>query len=111
MSNEIYESIVTGLNEAVEYERGNMKKGRSRVREKSPKIRPVKTYSKDTIKDIRLGLNLSQRAFADVLGVSHKTVEAWEAGRNQPAGSASRIIEIIEKDSSALEHYGMVLHE
>lgn len=110
MSKEMFDSIMTGLREALEYERGNNNAGRSRVREKPPQIRPVKEYSKEKIKNIRLDLNLSQRAFAEVLGVSHKTVEAWESGRNHPAGSASRIIEILEKDNGVLEHYDMVLH-
>ncbi len=110
MSKGAFNSIMTGLGEAIEYERGSKNAGRSRIRETPPKIRPVKEYSKEAIKNIRLGLNLSQRAFAEVLGVSHRTVEAWEAGRNHPAGSASRIIEIIEKDSRILEHYDMVMH-
>jgi putative transcriptional regulator len=109
MSKEIFDSIMTGLGEAIEYERGNKNAGRSRIRETQPKIRPVKAYTKETIKNIRLSRNLSQRAFAEVIGVSCKTVEAWEAGRNHPAGSASRILEIIEKDSRLLEHYDMVM--
>ena len=110
MSKEVFDSIMTGLNEALEYERGNKSAGRSRVREAPPKIRPIKRYSKEEIKNIRLNLNLSQRAFAEALGVSPKTVEAWEAGINQPAGSASRIIEFLEKDRRFLEHYDVVVH-
>lgn len=109
MSKETFDSIMTGLGQAIDYERDNKSAGRSRVRSVPPKIRPVKEYSKEAIKSIRLNLNLSQRAFAEVLGVSHKTVEAWESGRNRPAGSASRIIEIIEKDSGILEQNGMVM--
>ncbi len=107
---EMFDSIMTGLGEAIEYERGNKSAGRSRIREAPPKIRPVKEYSKEAVKKIRLGLNLSQRAFAEVIGVSHKTVEAWEAGKNRPAGSASRVIELLEKDNEFLEHYNMVVH-
>lgn len=109
MSKEAFESIMTGLNEALEYAKGDKTKGRSRIREVPPKIRPVKTYTKDSIKNLRMSLNLSQRAFADVLGVSQKTVEAWETGVNSPAGSSSRIIEFLEKDNKLLEHYDVLL--
>jgi len=35
--------------------------------------------------------------------VSKKTIEVWEAGRNVPSGSASRLVEIIDKDKGILE--------
>ena len=108
MSKEAFDSIMTGLNEALEYAKGDKTKGRSRIREMPPEIKPIKEYSKDDIRAIRINLNLSQRAFADVLGVSAKTVEAWESGINSPAGSSSRIIELLEKDEHLLENYGVV---
>ena len=38
---------------------------------------------------------MSQKAFAGYLGVSPKTVEAWEAGTNQPSGAASRLLSMM----------------
>ncbi len=32
----------------------------------------------------RSALNMTQKAFADVLGVSRPTVEAWESGKSTP---------------------------
>jgi putative transcriptional regulator len=109
MSKQAFDSIMTGLHEALEYAKGDKTKGRSRIREAPPKIRPIKEYSKDSIKDLRIGRGLSQRAFAEVLGVSKKTVEAWEKGINHPAGSSSRMIELMEKDNQLLEHYEIVI--
>ncbi len=43
-------------------------------------------------------LGVSQAVFARLVGVSTKLVEAWEAGRNVPAGPARRLFEIIERD-------------
>jgi putative transcriptional regulator len=43
-------------------------------------------------------LGVSQAVFARLLGVSPKLVEAWEAGRNVPAGPVRRLFEIIERD-------------
>ncbi len=54
------------------------------------------------MKNLRAELNVSQAVFARVLGVSKKTVEAWEAGRNVPSGSARRLLEVIQKDKGIL---------
>ncbi|MCP4219220.1 MAG: helix-turn-helix domain-containing protein, partial [bacterium] len=53
-------------------------------------------------------LGLSQATFARVIGVSKKTVEAWESGRNDPQGPAQRILMFLEKDSSFLERYQLI---
>ena len=38
---------------------------------------------------------MTQRVFADYLGVSVKTVEAWERGRTHPTGPANRLISFL----------------
>jgi putative transcriptional regulator len=43
-------------------------------------------------------LAVSQTVFARLLGVSPKLVEAWEAGRNVPAGPVRRLFELVERD-------------
>lgn len=90
----VYDSIVRGLNEAIEYERGNLKG----VRAHTVKISPLPFYKANEIKKIRVGLNLSQIAFANIVGVSNKTVEAWENGRNIPKGSSLRMLEMLDKN-------------
>jgi Predicted transcriptional regulator len=49
------------------------------------------------VKDLRKYLQLSQALFAQVLGVSKKTVEAWERDINPPSGSALRLMNILKK--------------
>jgi putative transcriptional regulator len=46
-------------------------------------------------------LGVSQAVFARLLGVSPKLVEAWESGRNAPAGPVRRLLELIERDPRA----------
>ena len=46
-------------------------------------------------------LGVSQAVFARLLGVSPKLVEAWESGRNTPAGPVRRLLELIERDPRA----------
>ncbi|MBS3970062.1 MAG: type II toxin-antitoxin system MqsA family antitoxin [Clostridia bacterium] len=94
------ESIIKGLNEAVEYERGNIKAKRQVI-----KTVAVPTYKADRIKKIRAKTGLSQAVFSNVLGVSVKTVEAWEGGRNIPSGTAQRLLAIIDKDPEIIRKH------
>lgn len=54
---------------------------------------------------------MTQQLFASALGVSKKTVEAWEADRNIPEGPAQRMLELMEKDENLLEKYAIVNRE
>lgn len=46
---------------------------------------------------IRKRLNLSQAAFAGLMGVSLRTVQDWEQGRRQPSGPAKSLLRIAEQ--------------
>ena len=88
---EFFDDLMTGLNEAIAIERGELK-GRKTVFE----IQPVKTYDNNQIRAIRNSVGMTQVLFADYMGVSSKTVEAWEKGTNHPTGSACRLISMLE---------------
>ncbi len=47
--------------------------------------------------DIRRRMNLSQSAFAGLMGVSLRTVQDWEQGRRQPSGPAKSLLRIAEQ--------------
>jgi putative transcriptional regulator len=89
----LFEDLQEGLQEAIEYEKGN---GKARV--KTYIINPIKKYSNKEIKRIRNNAGMTQATFASYLGVSQKTVEAWELGRTHPTGPAYRLIEILNSD-------------
>ena len=97
----LFESIKQGLEEALEYEKGNS----SNVKVRRIKIEPVPHYEAQDIKGIRQKTKLSQSAFANFMGVSKKTVEAWEAGTNIPQGSSQRLLEIMSRDTAILQQY------
>lgn len=75
------------------------------------KIEPTRTFSGEEVKAIRLSANLTQLTFAAVLGVSKKTVEAWECGRYTPGGPACRLLSMIEKEPEFLGKYDFVKNE
>ena len=89
--NNYYKDLMNGLNEAIGIERGELN-GRKTVYE----IQPVKKYDNKQIRDIRNSVGMTQVLFADYMGVSSKTVEAWEKGTNHPTGTACRLISMLE---------------
>jgi len=55
-------------------------------------------YEPEEVKKTRKMLGASQVVFARFLGVSPKTVRAWEQGRNTPNDMASRFMDEIRAD-------------
>lgn len=98
-----YSSIIKGLQEAVEYEKGNLKGVKKHV----VTVKTLPVYKAKEIKKIRTKLDLSQSAFANIIGVSKKAVEAWEAGVNIPQGPAQRMLEILDKEPLIAQKYMM----
>ncbi len=60
------------------------------------RIEPVKEYTAEDIKKIRKKTGTSQGFLAKWLGVSIKTVQAWENGDNVPNGPSSRLLALLE---------------
>jgi len=99
-----FESMMEGLGEALEYIKGDKSKGRTRVVEiKDFVVKPLKTYDKDEIRYIRLRNRLTQKTFAECLGVSLKTIESWERGENSPSGASLRFLQLLEENNNFLE--------
>ena len=44
----------------------------------------------------RLKAGLTQAQFAELLGVSKRTLEQWEQGRRQPSGAAKTLVRVAE---------------
>jgi len=100
----ISESIMQGLQEALEDAQGKRE-----LRTRTYTILPVRDYGAAEVKEIRNSLGMSQSFFALFMGVSKKTVEAWEAGRNMPDGPARRILSMVQIDPELPERYNIIL--
>ena len=96
----VYKSITQGLTEAIDYQQGKINARMTKLI-----IKPVDNFNTDDIKQIRQRTGLSQVIFAGSLGVSPKTVEAWENGRNKPEGASRRLLEIVRDDLEFLRRF------
>jgi putative transcriptional regulator len=95
----LFEDLKQGLEEAIEYEKGT---GDARVRTFT--ILPVKEYTNKEIRDIRMRAGMTQGIFASFMGVSKKTVEAWECGRTHPTGPACRLLDVLADDNGKVQY-------
>ena len=93
-------SIMQGLDEAVKYQEGKIDARKTKIT-----VKQVESFSSEDIKQIRKQVGLSQLVFASSLGVSKKTVEAWERGRNTPAGPSRRLLQLIRDNPEVIEQY------
>lgn len=103
MSN-VYESIMTGLNEAL----ADAKSEKPILKRHKVTVEPVKVYGAEEVKRIRNSTGMSQKTFASYMGVSDKTVEAWESGTNHPSGAASRLLSMMEMDEDLVIKFPFV---
>jgi putative transcriptional regulator len=55
-----------------------------------------------SVADIRERTGLSQARFAQLLGVSVRTLQDWEQGRRAPSGAAKTLLVIADKNPRAL---------
>ena len=100
----VFGEIKTGLKEAIEYEKGNLKANTKKLT-----VIPIEEFTASEIKDIRKNAGMTQLLFAKYLGVSLKTVEAWESGRNQPSGCACRMLSLTKRDPQFPKTSGIIL--
>ena len=59
-----------------------------------PPVRPLKP---DEIKRIRENSHVSQAVFARLLNTSLSTVQKWEIGQKRPAGTALKLLHLVQK--------------
>ncbi|MCM1226434.1 MAG: helix-turn-helix domain-containing protein [Clostridium sp.] len=71
-------------------------------------VKPVPELTVDEIKTIRKSVGLTQAKFAEVLGISPRTVASWEIGINRPSGSSARLISLIREDPKFIERYKLI---
>ena len=86
MKKEMFEELLGSVREAGEILQGRRKPSRRTVIRSSG------------IRDIRERTSLSQSEFAELIGVSVKTLQNWEQDRRRPTGPAAALLSIIDHD-------------
>ncbi len=85
-----FENVLRSLEQAVEIAAGERVAARVSYRE-IPDVR-----------EVRKQLNLKRADFAQLLGVSPRTLESWEQGKRQPSGAAGILLRIAVKNPNAV---------
>ena len=97
--NQFFNDLQTSLGQAIDHAKGKLSKART----KSVEIKEQVFFTAEDIKSLRLQMNLTQKSFAPLMGVSIKAIKSWERGTNQPSGSARRLLEILKNEPHVVE--------
>ncbi len=60
-------------------------------------------FTADDIKRIRKKTRTTQGFLANWLGVSKKTVQAWEGGWNTPNGASARLLSLLDSGAVSID--------
>ena len=99
MTNDIMESL-SELRDAAEGKPTGVLVHRRTVKE-------VELFSPQEIKRVRLDAHMTQKIFAACIGVTPKSVEAWEGGRSKPDGAARRLLGLMRDNPNFAENMGI----
>ena len=91
---DFFSGLMEGLEEALAYTKGKASAETYARKRSLPAV---------NVSAIRESLSMTQKAFASVLGVSCRTVEAWESGKSNPTPTAKKLMYLIQEDHTLVE--------
>ena len=91
---DFFSGVMEGLEEALAHKKGKAS-AETLARKRSLPVVNVCA--------IRSSLSMTQKDFAEILGVSRRTVEAWESGKNTPTPTARKLMFLIQQDHSLVQ--------
>ena len=57
------------------------------------------------VKELRQKLNMTQTVFAEILGVTKKTIEKWEQGKNPVKGCSARLLYALNENPELINMF------
>lgn len=91
---DFFEGVMNGLDEALAFEKKTSKIDTISRKRSIPEV---------NVADLRNRFGFTQRKFATILGVSARTVEAWEIGRSNPTPTAKKLMYLLNEDMSLVK--------
>lgn len=91
---DFFSGIMDGLQEALAYTKGKAAADTFARKRSLPLV---------NVAEIRASLCMTQKTFSEVLGVSRRTVEAWESGKSTPTPTARKLMFLIQEDHSLVQ--------
>ncbi|HAT41429.1 MAG TPA: transcriptional regulator [Rheinheimera sp.] len=86
MKDELFNELLASVQQADDIQQQKLAAGR------------VTVVADPEVKAIRAKTGLTQQRFANLVGVSQRTLENWEQGRRQPTGPARALLKILDAD-------------
>ena len=99
----VYEDIVSSLNELLDAAQGK----ETGIVVHPRTVKDIEVFSPQEIKQVRMDAKMTQKIFAACIGVSPKSVEAWEGGRSRPDGAARRLLGLMRDNPNFAENMGI----
>lgn len=70
---------------------------------------PVVTeFNAQNIKELRKKINVTQAGLANLLGVSARTVESWEANRTEPTRPVQKLLTLLTRNNDLAKELRLV---
>ncbi|EGY28568.1 putative transcriptional regulator [Candidatus Regiella insecticola 5.15] len=88
MEKQLFEDLVSGMNEMVAIENGTFQ----------PKPENVHRHAIPNVKTLRNNFGMKQAEFAEVMGTSVDLVSSWEQNRRIPTGIALKLLCLLERE-------------
>ena len=101
---DVYNDIIASLNELIDMAEG--KETGAVVHRRA--VQEVEQFTPKQIKEVRQSAGMTQKTFAACIGVSVKSIEAWEGGRSRPDGPARRLIGLMKSRPRFAEEMGII---
>lgn len=99
MSGPVENELIRAVRAGIE----DLRKGR-KLRVRTIRVKTPPKYSAEQIAAIRRKkLKVSQKLFAEYLGVSLSAVHAWEQAQREPSPMACRLIQLAEEKPNVLQ--------